>query len=465
MRARQLAAAVVCSSVGACEVLDTAPCWAATQYTYDQLGRIQSATYDNGQQVFYSYDAAGNRTSVTTQAGNNLGPVANPDQETAYQNSFVTFDPTANDTSPQGFPLSVTAVGGASHLAPSHGSVSNTGNSVTYTPTPNSGYTGPDTFTYTVSDNHGRSVYAYVFVNVAVVTPPIANADSIRMAQNAFVNFDPRANDVEPNPLYSLTITAVSTPAYGTAVVNNNGQSVTYTPANGFIGNDSFTYTISDGHGGTAIGTVTAAVGSPPVAVADIAGTAANTAVTFDPRINDTDPNGFVINVQSAGTPSSGTSGVNNNMTLTYTPNAGHTGLDTFSYTISDSHFTSTATESVCTGIQPPVASPVTSQGLNNVPYQGTTYATSKVAPLPSATVSCNLNASAIVYSVGAASKGTSSTDGNYVYWVSSQPLGEGVYTNYDSFPYTITDPYGQTASGTVTVNFTILCTGPNCQQ
>ena len=35
-------------------------------YTYDNLGRLKTATYSNGVVITYSYDAAGNRTSVVT---------------------------------------------------------------------------------------------------------------------------------------------------------------------------------------------------------------------------------------------------------------------------------------------------------------------------------------------------------------------------------------------------------------
>jgi len=45
----------------------TVPASAATTYVYDTLGRLASATYDNGKQIIYSYDAAGNRTTVVTQ--------------------------------------------------------------------------------------------------------------------------------------------------------------------------------------------------------------------------------------------------------------------------------------------------------------------------------------------------------------------------------------------------------------
>jgi hypothetical protein len=68
----------------------------------------------------------------------------------------------ANDTDIDGDSLSITSVGAASH-----GTVSNLGGVVTYTPT--TGYTGTDSFTYTISDGHGGTDTATV--NVIVEAP------------------------------------------------------------------------------------------------------------------------------------------------------------------------------------------------------------------------------------------------------------------------------------------------------
>ncbi len=35
-------------------------------YTYDSMGRLKTVTFANGTVITYSYDAAGNRTSVVT---------------------------------------------------------------------------------------------------------------------------------------------------------------------------------------------------------------------------------------------------------------------------------------------------------------------------------------------------------------------------------------------------------------
>ncbi|MDB6027986.1 MAG: hypothetical protein JWM68_4209 [Verrucomicrobiales bacterium] len=58
----------------------------------------------------------------------------------------------------------------------------------------------------------------------------------------------------------TLTIKTVSTPKNGTATLS--GSTISYTPNAGFVGQDTFTYTVADGQGGTATGTVTVTVQS-----------------------------------------------------------------------------------------------------------------------------------------------------------------------------------------------------------
>jgi hypothetical protein len=48
---------------------------ASVQYTYDLMGRITTALYDNGVCVVYSYDSNGNRTAQTNTAGSGAPPM------------------------------------------------------------------------------------------------------------------------------------------------------------------------------------------------------------------------------------------------------------------------------------------------------------------------------------------------------------------------------------------------------
>ena len=56
-------------------------------------------------------------------------------------------------------------------------------------------------------------------------------------------------NDADGDP---LVITGVSNAVNGTVAFNSQTNNVTFTPTGGYSGAASFTYTISDGHGGTA---------------------------------------------------------------------------------------------------------------------------------------------------------------------------------------------------------------------
>jgi hypothetical protein len=87
--------------------------------------------------------------------------------------------------------------------------------------------------------------------------PPVAVNDTATATADGAVTIDVLANDTDPDGDL-LTLTIVTPPANGTAVVDN-GQ-IIYTPNAGFVGSDSFTYSITDGKGGSAIATVSLTV-------------------------------------------------------------------------------------------------------------------------------------------------------------------------------------------------------------
>ena len=66
----------------------------------------------------------------------------------------------------------------------------------------------------------------------------------------------------DANPTDTLTYAIASQPVSGTLA--GTAPSLTYTPAEGFVGNDSFTYTASDGTLSSAAGTVFVSVTAPP---------------------------------------------------------------------------------------------------------------------------------------------------------------------------------------------------------
>ncbi|NBB95414.1 MAG: hypothetical protein GVY16_06695 [Planctomycetes bacterium] len=97
-------------------------------------------------------------------------------------------------------------------------------------------------------------------------------------------------------------------------------------------------------------------VNQAPTATGDSASTLEDTAVTIDVLANDSDPDlGDVLTVDSVTQGASG-SVTHNGSDVTYTPNAGFTGTDTFDYTVSDGKgLYDTATVTVTVEEAPPV--------------------------------------------------------------------------------------------------------------
>ncbi len=214
------------------------------------------------------------------------------------------------------------------------------------------------TYNYDPTGNRSSHVVDIVSPPPANV-PPVAVNDSISADQStAYIRtFDPRINDSDANG-DALTITSKSNGAQGNVVIGPGGTTLSYTftgipPAAGTSTTDSFTYTISDGNGGSATAAVAVTISTtsspppannPPVAVNDaIAVNETSTYIrTFDPRVNDSDPNGDLLVISgktngSNGAVAIGIGGASLSYTFTGTPPvAGASTSDSFTYTISD---------------------------------------------------------------------------------------------------------------------------------
>ena len=138
---------------------------------------------------------------------------------------------------------------------PLHGTLSGTAPNFTYTPA--AGYAGSDSFTFKVNDGKVNSSPAQVSITIRANQAPIPANDSASVFVSTSTIIPVRINDYDPDG-DALTVTAATGPSHGTAV-EENGQ-IRYTPANGYLGPDSFTYTANDGVGGSVNATVTIAV-------------------------------------------------------------------------------------------------------------------------------------------------------------------------------------------------------------
>jgi endonuclease I len=132
----------------------------------------------------------------------------------------------------------------------------------------------------------------------------------------------------------ALTWTVAQAPAHGTASIT--GPTLTYTPTADFSGTDVVGVTVSDGRGGTATTTVTITVtpvNDAPSAVDVVASTPRGTATQV--ALSGSDPDGDALTYTIASPPAHGTVSVDGS-TATYTPTAGYTGGDSFTYRAGD---------------------------------------------------------------------------------------------------------------------------------
>ncbi|UTJ07929.1 tandem-95 repeat protein [Arcobacter roscoffensis] len=107
-------------------------------------------------------------------------------------------------------------------------------------------------------DTNANSVTGEIVENDAANIGPDAVDDTKSLSENSAININVLNNDTDPDN-DTLTVTSVTQPTNGTVSINSDGT-IKYTPNSEYIGNDSFTYTISDGNGGTDTATVTLTV-------------------------------------------------------------------------------------------------------------------------------------------------------------------------------------------------------------
>jgi hypothetical protein len=147
------------------------------------------------------------------------------------------------------------------HL-PQHGtlSTSTTANSVTYTP--NTGFSGNDSFTYRATDGQGvNSTDAKVTITVNALPPPPPTADNKTIQTNKGTPIGITLTGTDPIPGDLLKFSVAGNPQHGTVAPGTVSSNVFYTPNTGFIGTDSFTYKATDGQGvDSNIATVTVIV-------------------------------------------------------------------------------------------------------------------------------------------------------------------------------------------------------------
>ncbi len=227
----------------------------------------------------------------------NLPPVANNDGYAITHDTSMFDAPPGvkrNDYDPEGSPIPASLVSGPSHAA----SFSfNSDGSFSYAP--NYHFVGTDSFTYQISDGQYTDTASVTITSLNQA--PVARDDGtndyhilhdtpINQAAPGVLNND---TDADGDP---MTATLVTGPSHAQSFAFNPDGSFSYVPTAQYVGDDSFTYKVSDGIVDSNIATVrinvynTAPVAEPddlPIAFED-----PNTPIPLYLMANDRDPDG-----------------------------------------------------------------------------------------------------------------------------------------------------------------------------
>jgi large repetitive protein len=288
--------------------------------------------------------ASSSVATVTLEVNSvNDGPLAANDEYQTAEDTPLAVDAAAgliaNDTDADGNTLVASLVSG-----PAHGTLELNGDgSFVYTPEAN--FHGVDGFSYVVSDGTVDSDVASVTLNVSAVNDgPLAVNDEYTIDEDTSLTLPAPGilgNDADPEG-DPLAASLVSGPLHGTLSLAADG-SVTYTPEANFSGTDGFSYLVNDGAAESAVATVTinvTAVDDPPLAVNDEYTTQEDTPLAIDAAAgllaNDSDPDSTSLAVTMVSEPVHGIVSLNADGSFAYTPSADFSGVDGFSYTLSD---------------------------------------------------------------------------------------------------------------------------------
>jgi hypothetical protein len=297
--------------------------------------------------VYLGLAVASNDTTQTTTAQlASYGNTSNGPVTTAFSGTAISGVPTvlnvlSVDTDPTGTidPTTVTIT-----TPPNQGgqALVNTSNgTITYTSAP--GFTGTETFSYTVGDDIATSQPAVVTVTVSpsgLVTNPVTF--NVVAGQTLLANV--LAGDTDStgtiNPATLSIITGDESDPNATVAVQSG--EISYTPNANFTGTDTVVYTVQDSNDTTSVPTtVTFDVSSGdsgPVTNPVSTSVATGQNIQINVLATDTSANGLnpaTVTIVSA--PSHGTTAVNTSTGfVTYTPAANFSGTDSFTYTVKD---------------------------------------------------------------------------------------------------------------------------------
>ena len=285
-------------------------------------------------------------TVIDNTHPDNNGVVGTEDNYTTEEGAPIMGNVASNDSDPDGDDLVINTT---PITTPTNGTVVINPDG-TFTYTPNTDYFGTDSFTYEVCDDVVATLQSCDTVLVVVeVLPDDQNENNTFATDDSGVGNEDKIltgnvmdNDNDPEgDTQTTSTTPISTPANGTLVINPDGT-YEYEPNPGFTGNDVFFYGICDSGAPQACDTgavyITILEVNEVIAVDDAEQTVVNNPVSGNVLVNDVDPEGdaLTVNTTPITIPVGGTVVLNMDGTYTFTPTTDYVGEASFEYEVCD---------------------------------------------------------------------------------------------------------------------------------
>jgi hypothetical protein len=290
--------------------------------------------------------------TITTGPDVNQAPACDPAQsgEQAFSGRPAQLDPICDD--PDGD--EVTFAPGAK---PAHGRTSASNGVLTYLP--DAGYTGPDDVPFVARDGHGGQTAGTWHVDVAAPSAPSCTQGPLTatVRPGATTTLRLFCSSPQDDP---LSYRASTKPAKGSLGPFDGAGRVAYTAAAGTTGADTFALRAADVVGDSPAQAVTVTIDNAfnraPTCGAQLKRVVKDATTQLDFAGICSDPDGDALSFTRSSTPAHGTLAAGPAATLGYTPAAGYTGADSFTYVAKDVRGAATAVQTASLQVVPTLA-------------------------------------------------------------------------------------------------------------
>ncbi len=312
-------------------------------------GSVTYTPNDNyvGKDTFTYVVTSGGVSESTTVTVNvtpvNDAPVAKDDIATTQEDTAVTIDVLSNDTDVDGDKLSIQSA----TVPEAQGKVEIVDGKLVFTPAEN--FNGHAEITYTVTDGAlTDQATVKVTVNAVNDTPVVESNIADQALAEDFtpytIDLNTAFSDVD-NVDGELTFSVSGNSNIQVAIVNGIA---TITPTADWNGSETLTFTATDPSGESVSQTVDFTVAPVVDIKADSTNVVEDTPTIINVLGNDTfEGKDKVVSLDAENGPKNGTVTVNNDGTVTYTPDDNYVGKDTFTYVVTSGGVSESTTVTV----------------------------------------------------------------------------------------------------------------------